>query len=71
MGFNFDEAKKKLNLDETLEKVSKAVHDAVEQIDEAIDKGRATISEKFDKDDTPADTTEPPADDQAKPDYTI
>lgn len=78
MGFTFDEAKKKLNLDETLEKVSKVVHDAVEQIDDAIDKGRETLTEKFDRDGTTTDTTAEPAadtpepgEDQPKPDYTI
>lgn len=74
MGFSFDEAKKKLNLDETLEKVSKVVHDAVEQIDDAIEKGRETLTEKFDRDDTTAEPTADtpePGEDQPKPDYTI
>lgn len=50
MGFNFEEAKKKLNLDETLEKVTKVVKETVDQIDEAIEKGRETLTEKFDLD---------------------
>ncbi|SDB89863.1 hypothetical protein GA0111570_10736 [Raineyella antarctica] len=46
----FDEAKKKLNLDETLEKVTKVVKETVDQIDDVIDKGRETLTEKFDRD---------------------
>ena len=66
MGFNFEEAKKKLNLDETLEKVTKVVKETVDQIDEAIEKGRETLTEKFEKDKhaaAPATTQESPAED--------
>lgn len=46
----FEEVKKKLNLDETLEKVKEVVRETVDQIDDAIDKGRETLSEKLDQD---------------------
>ena len=70
MGFNFEEAKKKLNLDETLEKVTKVVKETVDQIDEAIERGRETLTEKFDKDKdkdaaTPPATQDTPAEESA------
>ncbi len=78
MGFNFDEAKKKLNLDETLEKVGQVVKDTVGQIDDVIDKGRETLTEKFDKDKGQGEQAAPEtpegegeSTDESKPDYTI
>lgn len=80
MGFNFDEAKKKLNLDETLEKVGQVVRDTVGQIDDVIDKGRETLTEKFDKDRTEGEQASEgegegestdESTDESKPDYTI
>ncbi|MPM41288.1 hypothetical protein SDC9_87938 [bioreactor metagenome] len=69
MGFNFDEAKKKLNLDETLDKVAKVVKETVDQIDDAIEKGRETLSEKLEpKQEGEAPTAEPGPTPQPGPD---
>ncbi len=71
MGLNFDETKKKLNLDDTLEKVKEVVRETVDQIDDAIDKGRETLTEKFDKDRSPEPTPGSESTAEPKPDYDI
>lgn len=71
MGFNIEDAKNKLNLDETLEKVKEVVRETVDQIDDAIDKGRETLTEKFDKDRSPEPTPGTESTAEPKPDYDI